>query len=129
VISQLRVKGSGPCAFLTGDNAMKTYWGRWGTALRIFDFGTRWRWVVSFTPRPLYSQGKGPWYSLDRRLGWPQGRSGRGGEKNSQPRRDSNHDHLIFQQLLFMSLYMLSSVWLRLREILFAAAPFQQVGW
>jgi len=26
-------------------------------------------WVVSFTPRPLYPQGKGPWYPLDSRLG------------------------------------------------------------
>jgi hypothetical protein len=25
--------------------------------------------VVSFTPRPLNSQGKSLWYSLDRRLG------------------------------------------------------------
>jgi hypothetical protein len=32
------------------------------------------------------SQGKSPRYPLDRRLGGPQGRSGRGGEeKNSQP--------------------------------------------
>jgi hypothetical protein len=30
--------------------------------------------------------GKEPWYPLDRRLGGPQSRSGRGGEeKNSQP--------------------------------------------
>jgi hypothetical protein len=28
--------------------------------------------VVSFTPRPLYPQGKSPWYPLDRRLGGPQ---------------------------------------------------------
>jgi hypothetical protein len=42
--------------------------------------------VVSFTPRPLYPQGKSPWYPLDRKLGGPQSRSGRGGEeKNSQP--------------------------------------------
>jgi hypothetical protein len=42
--------------------------------------------VVSFTPRPLYPQGKSPWYPLDRKLGEPQSRSGRGGEeKNSQP--------------------------------------------
>jgi hypothetical protein len=41
--------------------------------------------VVSFTPRSLYPQGKSPWYPLDRRLGGPQSRSGRGGEeKNSQ---------------------------------------------
>jgi hypothetical protein len=42
--------------------------------------------VVSFTPQPLYPQGKSPWYPLDRRLGGPQSRSGRGDEaKNSQP--------------------------------------------
>jgi hypothetical protein len=41
---------------------------------------------VSFTSRTLYPQGKNPWYPLDRRLGGPQSRSGRGGEeKNSQP--------------------------------------------
>jgi hypothetical protein len=41
--------------------------------------------LVSFTPRPLYSQGKRTWYQFDRRLGGSQGRSGRGGEeKNSQ---------------------------------------------
>jgi len=40
--------------------------------------------VVNFTPRPLYSQGKNAWYTLDRRLGGPQKRSRRGGEeKNS----------------------------------------------
>jgi hypothetical protein len=42
--------------------------------------------VVSFTPRPLYSQGKSPWYSSYRRLGGPQSRYGHSGEvKNSQP--------------------------------------------
>jgi hypothetical protein len=41
--------------------------------------------VVRFTPRPLYPQGKSPWYPLDRRLGGPQRQSRRGGEeKNSQ---------------------------------------------
>jgi len=54
------------------------------------DLGTRWRWVVSFTPRPL-PQGKSPWYPLDRRLGGPQSRSWRAGEKkNSHPCRDLN---------------------------------------
>jgi hypothetical protein len=43
-------------------------------------------------------QGKSPWYPLDRRLGGPQSRSGRGGEeKNSQPRRESNPRTLIIQ--------------------------------
>jgi hypothetical protein len=41
--------------------------------------------VASFTPRPLYPQGKHPWYPLYRKLGGPQTRSGRGSqEKNSQ---------------------------------------------
>jgi hypothetical protein len=33
---------------------MKKYWGSGGTALRILNLGTKWRWAVSFTPRPLY---------------------------------------------------------------------------
>jgi hypothetical protein len=42
--------------------------------------------VVSFTPRPLYAQGKRPLYPLDRRLGGPESWSIRGGEENnSQP--------------------------------------------
>jgi hypothetical protein len=57
-----------------------------GIALRILDLSTRWRWVVSFTLRPHYPQGKSPCYALDRRLGELQSRSGHGGEeKNSQP--------------------------------------------
>jgi hypothetical protein len=67
--------------------AMKTYWGSGSIAPCIIDLGARctW-WVVSFTPWPLYPQGKSPMYPLDRRLGGPQSLSGRGGEeKNSQP--------------------------------------------
>jgi hypothetical protein len=43
----------------------------------ILDLGTRWKWMISFTPRPLYSQGKSPLYPLDRRLGGSQSRYGR----------------------------------------------------
>jgi hypothetical protein len=65
---------------------MKAYWRSGGITPCILDLGTRWRWVVSFTPRPLYLQGKSPWYPLDRKLDGPQSRPGRGGEeKNSQP--------------------------------------------
>jgi hypothetical protein len=60
--------------------------GSGGIAPRILVLGTRWRWVVSFTPRPLYPEGKRPCFSLEKRLGGPQSRSGRGGEeKNSHP--------------------------------------------
>jgi hypothetical protein len=72
--------------WLTKHHAMKTCWGNGGIAPRILDLGIRWTWVVSFTPRPFYPQGKSPEYPLDRRLGGPQSRSGHGGEeKNSQP--------------------------------------------
>jgi hypothetical protein len=64
-----------PCVFLTGHLALKVYCGSGGIAPRILDLGARWRWVVSFTLRPLYPQGKSPWYTLDRRLGGPQSRS------------------------------------------------------
>jgi hypothetical protein len=72
--------------FLTKHHDMKTSWGSGGKNLHILDLGTRWRWVVSFTPRPLYPQGKSPWHPLDRRLGGPQNRSEHGGEDhNSEP--------------------------------------------
>jgi hypothetical protein len=58
-------------------------WRRMGSGCidsHFLDLGTSWRWVVNFTPRPLYPQGKSPQYPLDRRLGGPQNRSGRFGE-------------------------------------------------
>jgi hypothetical protein len=71
---------------LTKHHAMKTYCGSGDIALRSLDIGTIWRWVVSFTPRPLYPQGKSSCYPLDRSLGVLQSCSGRGGEeKISQP--------------------------------------------
>jgi hypothetical protein len=51
------------------------------------------RWVVSFTPLPIYPRGKSPRYPFISRMGWPQGQSGRGSErKESLPRpcRESN---------------------------------------
>jgi len=56
-----------------------------GIAPRILHLVTRRRWVVSFMPRPLYPQGKSPWYPLDERLGGPQSRSGRSGEEKNSP--------------------------------------------
>jgi hypothetical protein len=37
----------------------------------FLDLGTSWRWVDSFTSRPLYPRGESPRYALDRRLGGP----------------------------------------------------------
>jgi hypothetical protein len=77
VVSQVKVKGKPRHEDVLGSG---------GIAPRILNLGTRWRWVVSSTPRHLYPKGKSPWDPLDRRLGGPQSRSGCGGEeKNSQP--------------------------------------------
>jgi hypothetical protein len=40
------------------------------TAPRILQLGTRWKWVVSFTPRPLYLPGKEPLASIGWEAGW-----------------------------------------------------------
>jgi hypothetical protein len=48
----------------------------WKYSSVIIDLGTRWRWVVSFTPRPLYPWGNSPTCPLYRRLDGPQNRSG-----------------------------------------------------
>jgi len=66
-----------PCALIE-HHAWRRIGGVEVWAPRILDLGTRW--MVSFTLRPLHPQGKIPWYQLDRRLGGPQSRSGRGGE-------------------------------------------------
>jgi hypothetical protein len=57
-------------------------------APRILKLHTRWRWLVSFRPWPLYLWGKSPWYPLEGWLGGIQSRSGRGGED-----RKSFHCH------------------------------------
>jgi hypothetical protein len=64
---------------------MKSYWGG-GIAPRVLDLSTRRKCVIRFTLRQLYPRGKTPQYLLDKRLGEPQSRSGRGvEEKNFQP--------------------------------------------
>jgi urease accessory protein UreH len=47
---------------------MKVYWGVEVQLHSSLDLGSRWRWVVSFTPPPLYPQGKSSWYPLDMKL-------------------------------------------------------------
>jgi hypothetical protein len=39
---------------------MKEYWGVEVYLYAFFDLGTRWRSVVSFTPRPLYPRERAP---------------------------------------------------------------------
>jgi hypothetical protein len=78
-------------------HAMKTYWGSGGIAPRIIHLGTRWAWVVSFTPRPLYPQKKGPRYPLGRKLGGPQSWSRRGGEEKNSQSPPGNLQNTIFK--------------------------------
>jgi hypothetical protein len=62
---------------LTKHHAMKTYWWSGDTTPHILNLGARWRWVVSFTPRPALPTGERNIDPLDRRLGGPQNRFGR----------------------------------------------------
>jgi hypothetical protein len=64
---------------LTKLHAVTTYWG--SGSIAPLNAGTRWRWLVNFTPRPLCPQCKRTRYQLNRRLGVPQSHSGRGGEE------------------------------------------------
>jgi len=45
-------------------HAMKAYSGSRGSSLNL-SLGTTWRWVVNFTPRPLY-----PPVTIEYRAGW-----------------------------------------------------------
>jgi hypothetical protein len=66
--------------------------------LGFLDLGTSWRWVVSFTQRPLYPWGRSHWHPLDRSLGGSQNLSGWCRE-NSLPYGDSNSDFFVAQPI------------------------------
>jgi hypothetical protein len=57
--------------------------GDWRYSFIILNLGTRWRWVVSFTLRPLYSQGNSPRYPLYERLDGALSSSGCYGKKKT----------------------------------------------
>jgi hypothetical protein len=61
---------------------MKTC-GEWKYSSTIIDLGTRWKWVVSFMPLPLYPWGNNPQYPLDRRLVRPKSWSELYGEEKN----------------------------------------------
>jgi hypothetical protein len=55
---------------------LKGVWRKGGKTPRILNLGIWWRLVVSFTSQPLYSREKSSRYTLDRRAGGSQRRSG-----------------------------------------------------
>jgi hypothetical protein len=64
------------------------------TAPHILALGSRWRWVVSFTPRSIYLQRKSLRYPMDMRLGGSQNQCRRcGEEKRIEPRFHSRPYH------------------------------------
>jgi hypothetical protein len=65
--------------------AMKIHMAEWRYSSTFLDLDTRWRWVPSLTPRPIYPWERNPRYPLDRRLGSPQSLSGRYEEKTPVP--------------------------------------------
>jgi len=60
-----------------------------GIAILFYDRGTRRGWVVSTTPRPHFTPGKGP-VPILQEAGWAPGPVSTGG--NSRPHRDSIPD-------------------------------------
>jgi hypothetical protein len=70
---------------------MSTYWRSGGDAARILNLGSRWRWLASFTPRPLCLRGKS--LSTNWTGGWVGPRAGLDAlvrRKNSSPYREKN---------------------------------------
>jgi hypothetical protein len=59
--------------------------GEWRYNSTILALCNKWRWGISFTPRPLYPRGNFPRYSMNGRLGGPQNRSGPHGEEKILP--------------------------------------------
>jgi hypothetical protein len=53
--------------------------GDWRYSSAILDLSIRWKWMINFTPLPLYPPGKSSRYPSDRRLFRLQSRSGRCG--------------------------------------------------
>jgi hypothetical protein len=79
--SGMRVKGKQKVT-LSLSTPWRHKWGR-STAISILSLGTRWRWLVNITSRPLYPWKERPRYALKRGLAEPRSRSERfGGKKN-----------------------------------------------
>jgi hypothetical protein len=78
---------------LINHHATNTYWGSRDKAPRILKLGTKWRWMVSFTLRPLGRRRKDPgnrWI-----IGWVGPRVGLDAatkRKNPCPCRELNHN-------------------------------------
>jgi hypothetical protein len=71
---------------VTLEQATKAQKGSRAIAYSFLNLGTRWRWVVSTTPRPLYSLERPGTHCTGGRVG---PRAGLDGCKKSQPYRDS----------------------------------------
>jgi hypothetical protein len=69
-------KAKFPCSQLIKHHAINSN-GEWRYSFSIVHLGTRQRWMVSFTPRPLYAWWKSPPYTMEWKLYEPQCRYGR----------------------------------------------------
>jgi hypothetical protein len=49
----------------------------------IINLGTTWKWIISFTPRPVYPREKSEWYPLKRKLRGLRNQSGHFAERKS----------------------------------------------
>jgi hypothetical protein len=68
-------------------------------ALLIFNLSTRWRWIVRFTPWPLYPWKERHRYTLERGQDGPQGRSGAAEETEVDPQGNRTPITVSFRSL------------------------------
>jgi hypothetical protein len=79
----------------------------------FFDLATRWRWVVSFTPLPLYPQVKSPWYPEPFWTRWWR-------EKFPAPCRESNPTTPIVQPVAQLYTdWFITALWYKYQPIPF----------
>jgi hypothetical protein len=69
-------------------------------APRTLNYDIKWGWVISFTPRPLYSRSK------DRRMNRTEIRSGRCDKEISGPSREPNCNSCIIHRFLILMIYL-----------------------
>jgi hypothetical protein len=91
--------------------------GEWRYSSTILDLGIKWKWMVSFTPQPLYLRRKSARYPLGRRPG-NQSRSGRCGERKKYfSCLESNNGYPACSPSLYRLSYPDSSRYLKRRKI------------
>jgi hypothetical protein len=91
----------------------------WRYSSTFLELGTRWRWVISFTPQQLYSWGKSHRYPFYRRLGGSQNRCGCRRDEGNMHWRESKPDRPACSPSLYRLSYLHSLILTLIRAFCF----------